>query len=50
MKRRVLILVASIVISLVIILGTMQMVCYFLNRVYGVPYPFPTHRVTWLAK
>jgi hypothetical protein len=48
MKRRVMIVAASVAMSLVIILGTMQMFCYFLNRVYGVPYPFS--RVTWLAK
>ena len=50
MKRRALILVASAAMALVIVLGTMQMVCYLLDRIHGQPYHFPAHRVTWLAK
>jgi hypothetical protein len=50
MKRRVVIYVVSGMLSLVLVVLTMQMVCYFLNRIFGYPIPFPKHNVTWIAK
>jgi len=50
MKRSVIIFVAAAVISLIVVLATMQIVCYYVNRIYGTSYDLPTHHVTWLAK
>jgi hypothetical protein len=49
MKRRFLIYACSALISLVLVLFTMQVVCYFLNRIFGYP-PIPKHNVIWLIK
>ena len=51
MKRRVLIFAASAIVSLAIVLATMQMVCNYVNRIYGTSYHvLPSHRVIWLVK
>jgi hypothetical protein len=49
-KRRVLVLAVSAVLSLIIVLVTMQAVCYFLNEIYGTSYHLPMPHVTWLVK
>jgi hypothetical protein len=49
MKRRVIIFTISGILSLIMVVLTMQMVCYFLNRIFGYP-PIPKHNVMWIVK
>jgi hypothetical protein len=49
-KRRIVIYAVSAVISLALVLATMQMVRHYVNRIFGPPPHRHLPRVTWLVK
>jgi len=48
MIRRVCILTVAGVLSLALVLATMQLVCYLVSRIFGIP--VSSHNVIWLVK
>jgi len=49
MRRRAIIVGVSGILSLILMVATMQLVCYFLNRIFGYPH-IPKHSVIWIVK
>jgi len=47
MLRRICILTLAGILSFALVLASMQIVCYFISRIFGVP---PSHNVIWLVK
>lgn len=48
MKRRIIILAVSTVLSLAIMLATMQLVVTLINRIFGYPVHAPKNNVIWI--